>query len=143
MTALTTGRNTFRVEETRITLPVAANVTIFEGAIVVVDSLGNAWPVTAATDRRVVGRADERVTNGAVAGAVTIKISRGMFWYENDTSEAITRGQINMNCWLKDDQTVSAGATGRNLAGRIVDVSPTLGVCVELGIRGIGDIVSS
>ncbi len=139
MTALTTGRDTKRVEETRITLPVAENVTIYEGAIVVVNGSGYAAPATTGLAQKAVGRADERITNGAVAGAVTVKVSKGAFWYANSGADPITIAAINRQCYLVDDQTVALtdGAETRSVAGRIVNVDATLGVCVEIGKPGL------
>ena len=140
MTALTTGRDTKRVEETRITLPVAASVTIYEGALVVANSAGYAAPGTTATTLRAVGRADERVTNGVVAGAVTVKVSKGAFWYVNSGADPITLADLGMNCYIVDDQTVArtSNSAARSIAGRIVNVDATLGVCVEIGKPGLG-----
>lgn len=140
MPALTTGRDTKRVVENQITLPVAASVTIYEGAIVVVNSAGNAAPGTTAVTLRAVGRADERVTNGVVAGAVTVKVSKGAFWYVNSGADPITLADLNMTCYIVDDQTVArtSNSAARSIAGRIVNVDATLGVCVELGKPGLG-----
>lgn len=139
MTALTKGRDTKRVEETRITLPVAASVTIYEGALVVVSG-GYAAPGTTATTLRAVGRADERVTNGVTAGAVTVKVSKGAFWYVNSGADPITLADLNMTCYIVDDQTVArtSNSAARSIAGRIVNVDATLGVCVEIGKPGLG-----
>ena len=141
MTALTTGRDTKRVVETQITLPVAASVTIYEGAIVVVNSAGYAAPATLGTNLRAVGRAAERVTNGVVAGAVTIKVDKGAFWYANAGADPVSLNDINMNCYLLDDQTVSLQGLGTNsIAGRVVNVDASLGVCVAIGTPGLGSL---
>ena len=140
MAALTKGRDTKRVEETCISLPVEGGYTIYEGAIVVTNIDGYAEPATQAVDKRAVGRADEYADNSNPLGPVTVKVSKGAFWYANSISDPITLANLNMNCYLVDDQTVALtdGGLTRSVAGRVVNVDATLGVCVELGKPGIG-----
>lgn len=140
MAALTKGRDTKRVEETRITLPVLETCLIFEGAIVVVNSDGFACPGITQVDMRAIGRADERADNlTGVDGAITVKVSKGAFWYVNSDADPVTLADINMNCYIVDDQTVARTSfvNTRSIAGRVVNVDATLGVCVELGKPGI------
>lgn len=134
MAALTADRDTRQRNGDRLSLPVAASVTIFAGALVARDGNGRATPGAAATTLRGVGRAAEQVTNGSTAGAVNVEIERGIFRFGNSTStDAITTANIGADCYIVDDQTVALtnGSNTRSVAGKIFDVDAA-GVWVDM-----------
>ena len=118
----------------RLSLPVAASVTIYAGALVARDGNGRATPGAVATTLRGVGRAAERVTNGATAGAVSVEIEKGIFRFDNSTAgDAITTADIGSDCYIVDDQTVAKthGTNTRSVAGKVFDVDAQ-GVWVDM-----------
>ena len=126
MGALTADRNTpWREGKDRV-LPAAAAKKIFAGSIVAMDADGNAVPGATATTLLGMGRAEECVDNsGGAAGAKGVKISRGVFCFENSASgDLITRVDIGNNCYIVDDQTVAKtdGTNTRSVAGEVFDV---------------------
>lgn len=134
MSALTKNRSTPRRERSRNTDPVAANVHIFAGALVVLDAAGNAAPATTATGLVPRGRALEEVDNNpGAAGDLYVDTDVGVFRFANLAADPIDRADIGEQAWIVDDQTVAAtnGSSSRSAAGRIVDVDDA-GVWVEI-----------
>lgn len=134
MTALTTDRNTPRRENREIEgHPVKGGVTIFAGALVMLDAAGFAIPAKTGVGLFAVGRADQHVV--AVAdGAANVTTRRGVHRFANSAAaDAITRAEIGKPAYAVDDQTLAKtdGGATRSLAGIIRDVD-ALGVWVEL-----------
>ena len=135
MVALTADRRTAARENRIYSDPMAANVTIYKGAIVVLDAAGNATRGTAATGLIARGVARERAVNGATAGATRIESEAGTFLFANSAAaDLITRAEIGDDCFIVDDQTVAKtnGGATRSVAGKVVDVVPG-GVFVAIG----------
>lgn len=113
---------------------VAANVKIWQGAIVALSATGYATPGATATTLVADGIAAQTVDNtGGSAGALKVPVKKGTFRFANSAStDAITRAEIGDDCWIVDDQTVAKtdGGTTRSKAGRIMDVDAQ-GVWVE------------
>lgn len=134
--ALTAGRDTPARRLIRHGDPVAAGVTIFQGALVVLDAAGNARPGYVATGLVPRGRASVTVNNaGGLAGAVTVESEPGVYRYGNSAAgDAITRAEIGDVCFIVDDETVGKtnGTDTRSAAGVVVDVD-ALGVWVRIG----------
>lgn len=128
MVALTKGRQTPERGNVLHEFTVAATFTVFEGALVMVNSSGLARPGAAATSMTAAGRAE----NGAAAGEkVTVK--RGVFrWANSAAGDAITDADYGATVFIVDDQTVAKtnGSSTRSAAGicRGVDAQ---GVWVE------------
>lgn len=136
MVALTADRNTVLREGDEYVDPVAANVTIFAGALVMLNAAGNATPGATATGQIARGVAQEVVTNGAVAGAVNARIRPGIYRFANSAAgDLITRAEIGDDCFIVDDQTVAKtnGTNTRSVAGKVVQVD-AVGVWVQVGI---------
>lgn len=106
--------------------PVAANVNIFQGALVQISAAGFAVPGSATAANTAVGRADVAANNtGGANGAVTVDVSRGTFRYANSAAgDLITRADIGKSCFVVDDQTVAKtnNAGARPVAGTVYDV---------------------
>jgi hypothetical protein len=113
--------------------PVAANVTIYAGALVVVDTSGYARPGRASTTDKAVGHALTQVVNGAVAGAVTVKVDDTPAWYKNSASgDLIALTEIGDDIYVVDDEQVAktSNSNARIIAGKCRNVDSTLGVLV-------------
>lgn len=134
MAATTGPRLTKERKANDFAFPVAANVTCNSGAIAAFTGTAtNIGPAITGTTQRVVGVFDETVTNGATAGAVTVKVRRGCFQFANSAgADEITRAHIGASAFIVDDQTVAAtnGSSTRSAGGVIRDVDAG-GVWVE------------
>lgn len=136
MTALTKDRDTPRRAGRDYYDPVAAGKTIHAGALVALDSSGNATPGATATTLIARGVAQETVDNSAgSAGDAHVKTMAGVFRFENDGTDTCERTDIGGDAWIVDDQTVANADTGtpsRSKAGTIKDVDDD-GVWVAIG----------
>lgn len=136
MAALTTERSTNEIANGAhsLALPVKASTTIYQGAIVAIDASGYAIPGKKATGLKAAGRAEETVVNTGADGAVTIRVTRGVFIYNNTATAAnkITEANVLSPCYIEDDQTVTKLATGASIAGTVIRVDDE-GVAVEMG----------
>lgn len=136
MAALTSPRDTSQLLNgaQHMNIPMKGDTTIYQGSIVALNSSGFAVPGAKATGLIAVGRAEETVTNSGVDGAVSVSVQRGVFIWENTTTAAnkIKGAHLMGPCYMEDDQTVTALATGASLAGRVVRVDES-GVAVEIG----------
>lgn len=121
MTALTKDRRTEKRDGIDFAYPVAASKKIWSGALVVLDTSGNAEPGTTATGKKAVGRADELADNSSgAAAAINALVRAGVFrWANGDT---ITKAHIGDTAYVVDDQTVSKASAGKSSAGIIIDV---------------------
>lgn len=134
MAALSSDRNTPRRDGSVLSLPVAASVKLYAGALVARDASGNATPGATATTLRGVGRAEAQVDNtSGSAGALNVDVRKGVFRFGNSSAgDAITRADIGADCYIVDDQTVAKtnGSSTRSIAGTVFDVD-TDGVWVK------------
>lgn len=134
MTALAKDRDTLERNGSTLSLPVAASVTCFAGGIAARDGNGRATPGAVATTLLGVGRFAETVTNGSTAGAVSVKIEKGIFRFANSAStDEVKTANIGASCYIVDDQTVAltADSASRSIAGKIFDVDAQ-GVWVDM-----------
>ncbi|WP_207779449.1 hypothetical protein [Zavarzinia aquatilis] len=105
--------------------PVAANTTIYQGALVCIAASGYAVPGSTATTLKAIGRAERTVVNGATAGAERVQVKRGIFRFKNSTAgDAIALTDVGADCYVVDDETVAKtnGTNTRSVAGKIFDV---------------------
>lgn len=135
MTALTSDRNTIAREGDTLSGPVAANVRIFAGALIMRTVAGHLAPGAAVATAIGAGRADIGVNNtGGSGGALAVDWRRGTFRFENsDSSDAITVADIGKLCFIVDDCTVAKtdGSAARSPAGVVEDVDDA-GVWVRM-----------
>jgi hypothetical protein len=114
-----------------VSLPIAANTTIFAGTLVAVDSNGRAVPAADTAGLRVIGRAEEEKTCGATAGAESLLVKRGIFRFANSATDAVDANDLGKDAFVEDDATVSeTGTTHKVKAGRIVQVD-SAGVWID------------
>lgn len=135
MTALAGDRRTNMQKGVFVTMDMAAATKISTGALVAVDSSGNALPAADAAGLKVVGRAEETVDNvSGSAGDLTIKVRRlSAFWYANSSGNAVTKAHLHglAPIYVEDDQTVaSAGGSNNIVAGKGLAIDSTLGVLI-------------
>ena len=121
MAALTKERDTTEIMQDAkfLYLPVKGGATIYQGALVALDANGYAIPGKKATGLTAAGRAEETVVFNNTA----------------TTSNKIGAAHVLKPCYIEDDQTVTALATGASAAGLVVRVDED-GVAVEIG-RGV------
>lgn len=132
--ALTQDRSTPNRGGSELSLPVAANTLIHAGAMVAVNGLSLATPGATSTTLRGIGVAIERADNtGGAAGAVNVRIRRGVWRYKNSAAgDLVALKDIGKNCYMVDDETLALtdGGASRSIAGIIHDVDAA-GVWVE------------
>lgn len=136
MSALTNARDTVEIAggARQLVLPVKGGTTIYQGSIVALDADGYAIPGKTAEGLTAAGRAEETVVNSGADGAAAIRVLRGVFVFANTTTAAnqIKAAHVLQPCYMEDDQTVTALATGTSIAGLVVRVDDG-GVAVEMG----------
>lgn len=135
MAALTSDRNTIAREGDIRSGPVAANMRIFAGALIMRAATGHLTPGATAVGAIGAGRADIGANNiGGSGGALAVAWRRGAFRFENsDSSDAITVADIGKLCSTVDDCTVAKtdGSAARSPAGVVEDVDDS-GVWVRM-----------
>src|SRR5262245_32930068 len=89
--------------------PIAANVKVYNGALVVLDSSGSVRPGRASTTDKVLGRARGTFDNtSGSAAALTVEFEKGIFRYENSSSgDAIAQDDVGKTAYVVDDCTVA------------------------------------
>lgn len=136
MGALSNARDTAEVMNggKQLVLPVKGKTTIYQGALVALDADGYAIPGKKAADLTAAGRAEETVENTGGDGELVIRVTRGVFVYANTSTAAnkVGAGHVLKPCYIQDDQTVTALATGASVAGLVIRVDGS-GVAVEIG----------
>lgn len=136
MAALTKARDTSEIANGAqlLSLPVKGSTTIYQGALVALDANGYAIPGKKAAGLTAAGRAEETVENSGADGALLIRVSRGTFVYANTAASEnkITKAHVLKTCYMEDDHTVTALATGASPAGIVIRVDDS-GVAVEVG----------
>ncbi len=136
MGALTNVRDTAEVMNggRQLVLPVKAKTTIYQGALVALDADGYAVSGKKAEGLTAAGRAEETVENTGGDGEAVIRVLRGVFIYANTSTAAnkVTAAHVLKPCYIQDDQTVTALATGASVAGLVVRVDEN-GVAVDIG----------
>ncbi len=144
MSGLTAARNTPELQKDKeYFYPVEANTNIYLGAICGLNGNGNAAPMTAATGLKVVGRAEMKynaqypgenpLNNPGAAGAISVKLRRGVFLVNNSAASAIAQANVGAVCFAENDITASATDQGASLSamGRIVGIDISGGIWVD------------
>ena len=136
MANLTAPRDTSEIANgaTSIVLPVKAKTTIYQGSIVAIGADGYAIPGKKAASLKAAGRAEETVENTGSDGDAVVRVSRGVFVFDNSATAANKVGIADVlgPCYIEDDHTVTKTATGASVAGLVVRVDDE-GVAVEMG----------
>ncbi len=136
----------------RGTFPIKANVQIFKGAMIALDSAGRAMPagLVAAGALAAVGKASASYDNrtgselGGSADACNVEVEYGVFAWASATGggDDIAADDVGKVCYMKDDQTVALtnGSDTRGIAGFITEVRGS-DVYVYMGPHVAGMIV--
>lgn len=136
MANLTAPRDTSEIANgaTSIVLPVKAKTTIYQGSIVAIGADGYAIPGKKVASLKAAGRAEETVENTGSDGDAVVRVSRGVFVFDNSSTAANKVGIADVlgPCYIEDDHTVTKAATGASVAGLVVRVDDE-GVAVEMG----------
>lgn len=132
--ALTADRNTTMKDGELISVPVAANVKIYAGALVAANATGHATPGATATTLTYLGRAEEVADNtGGADGAKSVMVRRKKaFKFKNSGADAVTQAELGKTCYIVDDETVAKtnGTGTRSAAGTVLGLDSD-GVWVE------------
>ena len=129
------NRRTPRRSGDLVSMPVAADTVIADGALVVAKA-GYAAPGERAEGLAYLGRADQRADNfEGAAGALTVLIRRtGTFrWQNAPGADAVTLADLGATAYIFDDRTVTRTAAGASPAGMILGVDGH-GVWVDGGV---------
>lgn len=141
MAALTNARDTSEIANGAkyLALPVKGKTTIYQGALVAIDANGFAIPAKKVAGITAAGRAEETVDNQGGDGELVIRVARGVFVFNNTatTANKVTQAHVLKPCYIEDDQTVTALATGSSVAGLVVRVDNS-GIAVEINPALIG-----
>lgn len=114
MAALTGPRKTASCAGNFIAIPIAAGETIYQGALVAINSNGEAVPASASENLTAAGCAINITSDGIVTA------ERGCWFFENDTASPVTQALVGKPCYMLDDQTVTASPTGSSIAGKVL-----------------------
>ncbi len=108
-----------------------------EGNLACLDTAdGTLRAVATATTLIPIGVFDEGQNltgNGTLTARVRLFQEIRCYRFPNDATNPVLNAHVGQLCYIKNDGTVSILATGRSVAGRVWDVSATLGVLVEFG----------
>lgn len=106
--------------------PCAAAVHVFKGALVVLDSSGNAKPAVTGTGLIARGVATAECDNSAgSAGDLDVESKPGIFGFANSaSSDEIAAAEIGDACYIVDDRTVAktSGGGTRSVAGKVIRI---------------------
>lgn len=148
MTALAANVNRPLTDDAQFEDDCAASVHVFCGALVSLDSSGNARPARATNTDHVRGVAYVECDNSSGSvGDKRVKSRAGCFAFKNSAGgDEITKTEYDETCYVVDDQTVAktSDSGARPAAGRVVRVEGGL-VHVQVGqVRGAdGDLVAA
>lgn len=112
--ACTGTRNTAATAGRMITLEIDNSVTIYPGALVAV-AAGKAVPAAKVEEQLTMGMAYS-LYDGRVV------VERGAHLWDNDTTNPVTAAHIGGSCYIVDDCTVTALATGSSIAGKVLGI---------------------
>lgn len=123
---LTADRNTAMRDKELIGLPMAANVKIYAGSLVVANATGHVAPGSAAANLIYLGRAEETLDNtGGADGAKIILIRRNKaFKWGNYAADLVTQAELGKLCYIHDDAQVAKTSSNavRSAAGVVLGV---------------------
>lgn len=112
-----------------------------KGKIACIDtSTGTLKVAQTSTTLIPIGYFDKSMTgDGSTLCPVELFSDMRLHWFDNDSApNAVDGTMIMTECYLKDGATVSALSTSRSKAGRVLAVSATEGVLVQLGVAVTG-----
>jgi hypothetical protein len=116
-------------------VPMKASTKVYQGSLCVIDA-GYLAPGRTATGLIACGVSLDLTDNSSGgAGALMGTVRRGTFKFNNSLSaDLIAQANVGTPCYIVDDTQVALVATGRSVAGLIIQVDAD-GVWVEVGVR--------
>lgn len=121
--ALTTPRDTNSRSGKVREFKVAAGARIFTGSLVAIDAAGNLNPASDTAGLKVWGRASQDADNtNGLAGDLTCKAARGVFCYNNSTSDAVVPSKLLTQVFVEDDETVTSDEGNGVIAGVALEI---------------------
>ena len=119
-----------KLGSTTLNIPVAAGENMKECTIAAINADGYAVSGKKAEGLVKAGMVAVGADNtGGTAGAVTVRVYRGTFVWNNDGS--IKNTDLLKTCYIAGPNTVTITSTGASVAGTIIAVDPD-GVTVEM-----------
>ena len=119
-----------KLGSTTLNIPVAAGENLKECTIAAINADGYAVSGKKAEGLVKAGMVAVGADNtGGTAGAVTVRVYRGTFVWNNDGS--IKSTDLLKTCYIAGPNTVTITSTGASVAGTIIAVDPD-GVTVEM-----------
>jgi len=134
MTALTQERMRARERWTYYDFTLASGNKAYKNAIACIDlSTGKCEPGHAETDLFVIGYFDQTVDATSAENVVRVNLAREIEieWLANSLTDPLDATDLCSLCYVEDDCTVSALATGHSIAGRVWGYDSLKGVAVE------------
>ncbi len=115
--------------------PVAATTTIYEGAIVCLDSSGNAVMGSSTTGliARGVNKRVKVDNSTGLAGDLYVESEGGVFGLKNKSGDEVTAAEIGDVCYISDNNEVCKTSTSKSVAGVVVKLEAGL-VFVSIGL---------
>lgn len=110
---------------------VKASTQIWMGGLVVLDASGWAKPGVTATGLKAWGIAKASYLGTAVDGAVIGEVWPGTFKFANSGGDPVVQADQGALCYIVDDETVCHTATGKSVAGLVIQVDSD-GVWVQV-----------
>lgn len=131
MTALTQDVDRQEKEGKLLSSPLAASVTVYQGAISMHNAAGFAAPMVPAVGIAFAGIAFEKATNAGAAGDVDCKFEKeGAFLMEGT---GFTQGSVGSEVFASDDNTISVTqGTNEVAVGKIVQYISATQVRVKI-----------
>jgi hypothetical protein len=121
MAASTADRNTERRSGEELALPVAAATKIYAGIMVALNAAGYLVAAADTAGLKVIGRSEQQVDNlGGANGALLCHVRRGVYLFDNSTTNALDADDLFEDCFVEDDHTVAETSTNGVKAGRFV-----------------------
>lgn len=128
MAAATQARNTSQFAGEYLDLPVKGGVVIYAGTFVALDANGYAAPAAKAEGLIAAGRAEITANNrDGTDGDMNVRVARGVFKWDNDATNPVDIADVLKDCYMLDDCTVAALATGSSKAGKVLGIDQTDG----------------
>lgn len=137
MAALTEPFNAPELPNKFFDPPVKASTKLYAGGMGATDASGWAVPASDTAGLIVHGRTEADADNsGGSNGDITCHLRKGVFGYNNSTTNALTKANVKQTVFVEDDNTVASTSTNKVVAG-ILEFIGDDGLCyVRLGETG-------
>lgn len=124
-----------------LSLTLKSGEVAYQGGRACLDtSDGKCYPAQSGTTLVPVGFFEENKDASAGDAAVKVRLDEEVqaYWMANDGGSPVGSANVGSECYLLDDQTVTASSSGNSKAGTVLMVDATKGVLVAAGLRITG-----